>query len=123
MPILIVVYRHQCDVMRYLSGYRFMWLLVMFDLPVGDKEKRHRYVKFREFLLDQGFDMAQYSVYFRMVPSKEKAQVIIRKICPKAPPEGKVEILMITDKQYENIVSIYGKVRKSREKPAQLALF
>lgn len=109
--------------MTELSGYRFMWLLVMFDLPVGDKEKRHRYTKFRQFLLDQGFFMAQYSVYFRTLPSKEKGKALIRKIRPKVPPEGKVDILMITDKQYENIVSIYGKSEKALKKSAQLALF
>src|SRR3546814_1546796 len=34
----------------YLSGYRLMWIFVMFDLPVGTKKQMHDATKFREFL-------------------------------------------------------------------------
>jgi len=46
-----------------LSGYRNMWLLVMFDLPVTQKEERKEAADFRNYLLDLGFEMAQFSVY------------------------------------------------------------
>src|SRR3546814_3502482 len=49
----------------YLSGYRLMWIFVMFDLPVGTKKQMHDATKFREFLLDQGFEMSKFSVYAR----------------------------------------------------------
>ena len=38
-----------------LSAYRFMWLLVMFDLPVGTKSDRKKAAAFRKWLLDQGY--------------------------------------------------------------------
>ena len=54
--------------MRYsaLSGYRMMWLYVMFDLPVGTKAERRAATRFRQSLLDDGFEMAQFSVYLRI---------------------------------------------------------
>ena len=45
--------------MSYLSGYRIMWMMVLFDLPVIDPEERKAATGFRNFLLDQGFEMAQ----------------------------------------------------------------
>ncbi|WP_197387472.1 CRISPR-associated endonuclease Cas2 [Ralstonia pseudosolanacearum] len=42
-----------------------MWLLTMFDLPVGTKAERKAATSFRHFLQDQGFEMAQFSVYMR----------------------------------------------------------
>lgn len=49
----------------YLSGYRLMWIFVMFDLPVGSKKETREATKFREYLLDEGFEMSQFSVYAR----------------------------------------------------------
>ena len=53
-----------------LSGYRLMWMVVLFDLPVGTKKERKAATKFRKFLLDQGFEMSQYSVYMRFCAGK-----------------------------------------------------
>ena len=49
-----------------LSGYRLMWLVVMFDLPVIEREERKAATAFRNDLLDMGFEMSQFSVYVRM---------------------------------------------------------
>lgn len=38
-----------------ISGYRLMWLMVMFDLPVQTKKDRKLASKFRNDLLDLGF--------------------------------------------------------------------
>jgi CRISPR-associated protein Cas2 len=35
-----------------LSGYRLMWVMVLFDLPVMTKAERKAATKFRHFLLD-----------------------------------------------------------------------
>ena len=37
-----------------LSGYRIMWILVMFDLPTDTKPQRKAATDFRNFLLDEG---------------------------------------------------------------------
>ncbi len=74
-----------------------MWILVMFDLPVGTREDSRAATKFREYLLDEGFEMSQFSIYARFCSGKE---------------------------QYENIIRFNGQSRRrQRRNPGQLALF
>ena len=100
-----------------------MWMLVMFDLPVVNKADRKEYSRFRHFLLDQGFSMAQFSVYLRLVSSKDRVKRFERKIAEALPKQGKVQIITITDKQYENIRSYDGCDPQILKKPDQLHLF
>ena len=107
-----------------LSGYRLMWMMVLFDLPVQTKRERLYATRFRKFLLDQGFDMCQLSVYLRFCAGKEQAQVHTRRVQSALPPSGKVQIVYFTDKQYENIFSFDGPKRRSALKnPPQYTLF
>ena len=48
-----------------------MWILVMFDLPTDTKPQRKAATAFRNFLLDEGFERSQFSVYARFVNGKE----------------------------------------------------
>ena len=109
--------------MSRLSGYRMMWMLVMFDLPVLTAVERKEATMFREFLLDLGFERCQLSVYARFCPGKEKTEVYLRQIRAELPEGGQVDILFFTDKQYENIVSFEGRKRKKRKNPEQYSLF
>lgn len=95
----------------------------MFDLPVVEPEERRAATGFRNFLLDQGFTMAQYSVYYRLLAGKDAAEAMEKKIQGAVPGDGSVHVLTITDKQYENMRVYQGKRRGTPEKPAQLALF
>jgi CRISPR-associated protein Cas2 len=107
-----------------LSGYRIMWLVVLFDLPVGTKRQRKAATGFRQKLLDLGFEMTQYSVYLRFCAGKEQAEAYERKIEQAMPSAGKVHIMAITDKQYENIKTYRGRNREqSLKNPDQFALF
>jgi len=107
-----------------LSGYRIMWLCVFFDLPVGTPKQRKAATRFRLTLLDLGFEMTQYSVYLRFCGGKEQAESYQRKIEQAMPAAGKVHILAITDKQYENIRTYRGRNREQNPKnPEQFALF
>lgn len=107
-----------------ISGYRCMWIVVMFDLPTDTRKARREYAIFRKHLIGNGFTMMQYSVYARHCPSKENAQVHIRRVRGHLPPDGEVRILTITDKQFERMQIFWGKVRKPPEQaPCQLELF
>ena len=109
---------------NHLSPYRIMWLFVMFDLPVGTKKERDQATKFRQGLLDLGFEMSQFSVYLKYCPSKEKSEVVSDKVKVKIPIGGKVDILMITDKQFAGMKRFYAKTEiKSNAKPKQLHIF
>jgi CRISPR-associated protein Cas2 len=105
-------------------GYRSMWVLAMFDLPVLTPQQRKSYARFRKDLLQDGFNMMQYSIYKRHCASFENAEVHIDRMGASLPPEGEVRFLTITDKQYGRIRTFTGKKRKApAESPSQLEFF
>lgn len=101
-----------------------MWVFVLFDLPVVTKNERKRATKFRHALLDLGFEMSQFSVYLKFCAGKEQAEALGRQVEEAMPPSGKVHMVQITDKQYENIRTYRGRKReRSPRLREQLALF
>src|SRR5258706_8483056 len=91
-----------------LSGYRVMWVMTLFDLPVLTRDERRRATKFREFLLDKGFCMMQLSCYIKFTAGKEQADAIASRIEDAVPLGGKVDVIYFTDRQYEAIRSFWG---------------
>lgn len=107
-----------------LSGYRLMWVTVMFDLPVVAKKERKAATHFRKALLDMGFEMAQFSVYMRFCTSQAQIKTYCRRIEEVLPEAGRVNILVFTDKQYERIISYAGNSKQaSKKSPDQYSLF
>jgi CRISPR-associated protein Cas2 len=107
-----------------LSGYRIMWLFVLFDLPVGTKRERKAATDFRHDLLDLGFEMSQFSVYIKYCAGKEQVNSLSKHIEGAMPTSGKVHMVQITDKQYENVRTYRGRKREpSRKNPDQFNLF
>jgi CRISPR-associated protein Cas2 len=104
---------------RALSGFRLMWLMVMFDVPVATKSERKAATDFRNALLDIGFEMVQYSVYVRFCTSLGRVQVMTKTVQGALPSAGKVKLLLFTDKQYERSLSYSGKVRQTEPKPPE----
>lgn len=101
-----------------------MWVVVMFDLPTDTKQARRAYHLFREFLLDDGFMMLQFSVYARHSSSDDNAIVHENRIHKQLPDDGQVRVITITDKQFEKMRVFYGKTRGPTEKgPDQITLF
>lgn len=107
-----------------LSAYRFMWLLVMFDLPVGTKAERRSATRFRQWLLDQGYEMSQFSIYMRFCVGREQLERRVRDIAKARPARGSVHLLSVTDKQFEQMV-VFRDRQKTRgpKAPGQLDLF
>lgn len=91
-----------------LNSYRIMWLFVLFDLPVDTKKERKAATDFRKALLKDGFSMLQFSVYSRHCASDESSQVHIRRTKSATPAKGQVSIIKITDRQYGEIINIWG---------------
>lgn len=95
----------------------------MFDLPVLTAEERHAATRFRLALLDEGFEMCQYSVYLRCCASTAETRTYTAHVQSGLPEGGRVDILYFTDKQYENIVSFRGRLRGQQGKnPEQYLL-
>ena len=107
-----------------LSGYRIMWMMVMFDLPTDTKAQRKAAGKFRNFLLDEGFERSQFSVYARFVNGKEAFAARVRRIERSLPDDGDVQILNFTDRQYRDVIHFTGRsCNQPRKNPEQLVMF
>jgi len=89
-------------------SYRFMRVLVFFDLPVATAENRRDYNRFRRFLIKNGFIMMQESVYCRMVLNQSVAGAVLNVIKSNRPAEGLVQVLNVTEKQFEKMEFITG---------------
>ena len=99
-----------------------MWILVLFDLPVTTKTERGKATRFRNVLLDLGFEMVQFSVYMKHCAGKEQAATIQNKITAVVPEHGNIKLLFITDKQFGSIVHL-GRHSTRQINDSQLALF
>ena len=105
-------------------GLRTVWLFVMFDLPTQSEAQKRAYTRYRKALLNDGFAMMQYSVYYRHCASTELAEVHIRRMSEDIPSEGEVRFLTITDKQFGKMQIVQGKSRVDPPAaPVQLEFF
>lgn len=89
-------------------SYRYMRVLVFFDLPTLNAEDRKNYRDFRKNLLKNGFYMLQESVYCRMVlnqSAENNLRQALRKIKPK---DGLVMVLSVTEKQFAKADILVG---------------
>lgn len=89
-------------------SYRFMRVIVFFDLPTDTAADRRAYRCFHKTLIKNGFLMMQESVYCRILitPSAEKAAIeVIRK---NKPPSGLVQILTVTERQFAGMEYLVG---------------
>ena len=89
-------------------SYRFMRILVMFDLPMTTSAERKEYTKFRKYLIKSGFLMMQESVYCKLSPNSMLADAVIENVRKNKPEKGVVQVLRVTEKQYAKMEYIVG---------------
>lgn len=107
-----------------LNEYRILWVLVFFDLPVVTKKERKIATRFRKEIMGDGFTMFQFSIYVRHCPSRENADVHIKRVKKLLPEKGHVGILTITDKQFGMMEIFFGRKETIPSvAPQQLELF
>lgn len=106
--------------------FKMGWLVVAFDLPFKTPLQRKKATQFREYLLDEGFQMMQFSVYVRSCVTFARQQTHIDRLKKHLPPEGSVRAIFVTRAQWENSFVIYGSPsRESRPEtlPEQIQLW
>ena len=91
------------------NAYRIMWVLVLYDLPTETKANMKDANRFRKALIDDGFTLFQFSMYVRHCPSRENAEVHIKRVKFMLPKAGKVAIMCITDKQFGDIEIFFAR--------------
>jgi CRISPR-associated protein Cas2 len=96
----------------------------MFDLPVQTKAERRHATRFRELLLDLGYQRMQFSVYARFSPSVSSVIPAISTIKGNLPDGGEVRILSMTDHQWATALRFSNaKGVEAEDAPSQLAIF
>lgn len=85
-----------------------MRILVMFDLPVNTKKSRKEYSRFHKFLINDGYDMLQYSIYGRITRNHDDTAKHINRLKGNLPPRGSVRVMSVTEKQYASMIILVG---------------
>lgn len=98
---------------------RVMRLLVLFDLPTGSKAERRSYADFRKFLIEDGYHMEQYSVYSRILLTRESLGTHIARLRANLPRAGEVTVIKMTEKQYEDRLVLLNNTPRNRNAPEQ----
>lgn len=89
-------------------SYRYMRIVVFFDLPVLTESNRRDYRTFRKYLIKSGFMMVQESVYCKLAQNGSVADAVVENIKKNKPHEGVVQVLRVTEKQYNKMDFIVG---------------
>lgn len=108
-----------------MSENVFMRIIVLFDLPVTTKAKMRAANQFRQFLLKDGYQMLQLSIYTRIVRGRDSLAKHHKRLVEHLPEEGSIRCLEITEKQYANMEVLLGekKVQEDKVNADQLLLF
>ena len=93
-------------------NYKFMRIIVMFDLHITTSTLMREYTQFRKYLIKNGFLMLQESVYCKMASNSNTAELIVSGIRRNKPNSGLVQVLRVTERQYSNMEYICGKKNK-----------
>lgn len=91
-------------------SYRYMRVIVLFDLPMVTSAERRQYTQFRKHLIKNGFLMMQESVYCKLAQNQAAADYIISNIKKNKPDSGTVQVMKITEKQFSRMETIVGHV-------------
>jgi len=102
-----------------------MKIIVFFDLPVTTAAKRKAANQFRQFLLKDGYQMLQLSVYSRIVKGRDSLQKHHNRLSANLPQEGSIRCLEVTEKQNATMKLLLGelKTQEKRVNSDQLSLF
>ncbi len=91
-------------------SYRFMRVLVFFDLPTETPDDRRNYRRFRKALISNGFIMMQESVYCRLLINAGAGKAAMDTVRKNRPPAGLVQMLTVTEKQFAGMEYLVGRL-------------
>ena len=95
--------------------YAAMRLLCLFDLPMETAQEKRTYRNFRKELITNGFEMLQFSVYYRTCPNRSFANKFYKRLQQSNLPAGNVRLLAVTEKQFSEMTLIVGGKTKQEE--------
>ncbi|MEG0794017.1 MAG: CRISPR-associated endonuclease Cas2 [Lachnospiraceae bacterium] len=89
-------------------SYRYMRIIVFFDLPTNTSSERREYSRFHKYLVKSGFLMMQESVYCKLALNTTVSTAIINNVRKNKPMDGLVQVLAVTEKQFSKMEYIVG---------------
>lgn len=92
-------------------GYRYMRILLFFDLPATTSLDHKIYRKFIKDIKKEGFFRLQESVYVKMAINQQLADSTISIVKSCAPLDGNIMTLVVTEKQFSSINIIIGEFK------------
>ena len=99
--------------------YRVMRMMCMFDLPMETEKEKRAYRIFRKNIIREGFYMMQYSIYVRTCPNRDFCKRLQKRIEKFLPENGNVRLLIVTEKQYEDMKLLVGCKNQTESKIGQ----
>ncbi len=97
-----------CSEKKDNVSYRYMRVIVMFDLPTKSSADIREYNRFRKHLVKSGFLMMQESVYCKLALNATVAEAVIANVRKNRPEHGLVQAFSMTEKQFSKIEFITG---------------
>lgn len=94
-------------------SYRYMRLILMFDMPTETADERKAYRRFRKFLLSEGFIMHQFSVYSKILLNGTANKAMVARLKQNNPKKGLITVLTVTEKQFSRMLYLCGEQEKS----------
>lgn len=94
-------------------SYRFMRILVMFDLPTETSLQRRHYRQFRKFLINEGFIMMQESIYSKICLNMHAVSQVELELKKNKPPLGLVQFITVTERQFASMKLLVGEVNNT----------
>ncbi|HFI0256920.1 TPA: CRISPR-associated endonuclease Cas2 [Streptococcus suis] len=89
-------------------SYRYMRMLLMFDMPTDTVDERKAYRKFRKFLINEGFIMHQFSVYSKLLLNNSASNAMLERLKANNPQKGNITLLTVTEKQFARMIYLHG---------------
>ncbi len=91
-----------------MSNFRYMRMMVMFDLPVETASERRAYRQFVKFLKENGFILFQESIYVKLSMNSSNVALTQKALKDHLPAKGIVSLMTVTEKQFQDIDYLLG---------------
>lgn len=98
-------------------------ILLLCDLPMERRKQRKEARLFRELLFREDFYELQNGVYTRMVESRSSRDIHLKRINQGLPEYGTIRLLMLTERQFQNVPLLCGNESKQEKVGSELDIF
>ena len=89
-------------------SYRYMRMILFFDLPTETSQERREYTRFRKYLLKSGFMMMQESVYCKIALNQTVVNSLYDSLQKNKQGKRLIQVLTVTEKQFSKMEFILG---------------